>query len=157
MPLTDNHISNWGATEASNRLIYQAPSHPIVQGLWTLQHRISEKHDWTPLYVFGMTEFFPRDFEVMNFATSARNTSFFTYRVICAKMVIDEEVDDIVGLLALEGGRLKRRIGAVTEDLIECRNEEERVGALKEHFGIDLGKSEIDGIKRTVTELTGEN
>lgn len=156
MPLEHNHVAKWGITEATNRLIFQEPSHPILQGNWRLQHRISETSDWTSLYVFNLIEFFRGDFEVMNFTTSTKPTSFFTYYMMCVKMIIDENVDDIVGILSLEGGRVKRRIGAVTEELVQCKTEEERVAALRTYFGITLSRSEIEGIRGIVTELKPE-
>jgi hypothetical protein len=157
MPLVDGQTSKWGATDAETRLIYREPINPVVQGLWTLEHRISEAHDWTPSYCFGLTEFMPGDFEVMNFATSSRKTSWFTYDIVCLKMILDGEKDDITGALILSGSTLKRRIFEKSEILVECNSEDQRVGVLKEYFGINLSSRERAGIKSLVTELKGGN
>ena len=154
MPLIQGQVSKWGATKAETRLTHEEPLNPIVQGLWTLEHRISESHEWVPIYCFGMTEFLPQDFEIMNFATSNRKTSFFTYKILCLKMIFGEEVDDITGVLILNGGELKRRIYENSEILIDCKTEDERVKVLKEHFGIVLSEGEMGAIRGTVTELT---
>jgi len=148
-------IAKWGATETELRLVYQEPRHQIVQGIWTYESRISEYHDWTSNYCFGLTEFSPQDFEVMSYATSTRRTSWFTFEIVCQKMIMDEEKDDIVGAVILSGSRLKRRILGLTETIAECVSEHERVALLQEYFGITLSRRERNGIKGMVTELKG--
>ena len=155
MPLVHGQVSKWGATDAEMRLIYQEPSNPIVQGIWILEHRISESHEWTPNYCFGMTEFFPRDYEVMSFATSTRNTSWFTYQIICLRMILDEDLDDITGAVILSDSTLKRRVHDNIEILTECATEQQRVNVLTDYFGIKLSDREQAAIKGTVTELKG--
>jgi arylamine N-acetyltransferase len=153
MPLLHGEVSQWGATDAQMRLIYREPANPIVQGIWTLEHRISRLHDWTPSYEFGMTEFLLEDFEVMNYATSSGMTSFFTWSIVCLKMVLDRDLDDITGAMILTGKTVKRRLFGESEVVVECSNESQRVTALNEHFGIDLSKREQASIKGTLTDL----
>jgi len=121
--------------------------------MWLLQHRISEEHDWKPLYSFGMTEFYPKDFGVMNYATSTRKGCIFTQKIIVARMLLDEDGGDIVGTVLLDGARFKRRIGSETEEVKICESDDERVDGLRDLFGIDLSEREVEGIKGTVTEL----
>jgi hypothetical protein len=102
-----------------------------------------------------MTEFVPADFEVMNYATYARNTSWFTYQVVCQKMILDEEQGGIIGVVMLSGSTVKRRVLSETQVLSQVTTEVERVKALEEHFGIALSASERVAIKDTVTELKG--
>ncbi|KAF8866475.1 cysteine proteinase [Acephala macrosclerotiorum] len=156
MPLVHDHVSRWGITAAKTRLTFQSPSNRIVQGLWALEHQKSPSDEWTPCYTFALTEFNSKDFEVMNYAVSTRKTSFWTYSIICMKMIRDEEANDITGIVALEGGRLKRRIHAESETLAECANEEERVDVLDKYFGIRLNSTERKGIMGTVTQLKGD-
>ncbi len=153
MPLIHNQVSKWGATNAETRLRYQEPSNPIVQGLWALEHRISPSHPWTTSYSFTMTEFLPQDFDVMNWARSTQKTSFFTYKIICVKMVCDEEVEDLVGVVILENQKFKKRINGEVKDTFECKSEDERVNVLSEHFGIKFAERERVGIQGSVTEL----
>jgi arylamine N-acetyltransferase len=79
MPLIHGLVLSWGATRTELRLVYRSPTNPVVQGVWTFESRISREHDWMPNYCFGLTEFTPQDFEVMNYATSTRRTSWFTF------------------------------------------------------------------------------
>lgn len=151
----DGFIAKWGVTDAELRLRYQRPSNPVLQGLWILEHRISPSHEWTQSYCFGMTEFVPADFEVMNYTTFTRKTSWFTYKIVCQKMILDENQGGIVGVLVLRGSTLKRRVFQETQVLSELTNENERIKALEEQFGITLSISERTAIKNTVTELKG--
>lgn len=102
-----------------------------------------------------MTEFTPADFEVMNYATSTRRTSWFTQKIVCMKMIRDAEKDDIVGAYILNGSTFKKRVQTNSEDLVDCVTEARRVQALKEYFGIELSAREQAAIRGTVTELTG--
>ncbi|KAH7364476.1 putative N-acetyltransferase family protein [Rhexocercosporidium sp. MPI-PUGE-AT-0058] len=153
--LTHGETVKWGATDAESRLIYQEPSNPVMQGLWVMQHRNTTLDDWTTKYCFGMTEFTAQDFEVMNYATSTRRTSMFTYMVLGSKMIFDEGLDDIVGAVTLSGATVKKRIRQKSEVVVKCATEEERVGALKEHFGLVLSSRERAGIRGIVSELKG--
>jgi arylamine N-acetyltransferase len=135
--------------------MYREPSNPIVQGIWTFESRISSQHDWAPNYGFGLTEFLPQDFEIMSYATSTRRTSWFTFEIICLKMILDDEKDEIGGVLILSASTLKRRILGNTEIIAECANESQRVALLKDHFGISLSSRARDGIRGLVTELKG--
>jgi arylamine N-acetyltransferase len=155
LPLVHEQVSKWGATETELRLIYREPTNSVVQGMWVFESRISNQHDWTPNYSFGLTEFLPQDFEVMNYATSTRRTSWFTFDIICLRHILDEERGDMIGALFLSGSLLKRRMFGHTETIAECANEDQRVGILKDHFGINLSRQERSGIKGMVTELKG--
>jgi arylamine N-acetyltransferase len=155
LPLVHGQVSKWGVTDTELRLIYRAPINPVVQGVWSFESRVSSRHDWTPNYCFGLTEFLPGDFEVMNYATSTSRSSWFTFDIICLKMILDEEKDDIIGALILSGSTLKRRISGDTKTLAECANEDQRAAILKEHFGIGLSRRERNGIRGLVTELKG--
>ena len=152
LALYHDQVSKWGATDAETRLTYHVPSIPCLNGLWHYEFRKSEEVSWTSLFCFGLTEFSPPDFEIMNFATSTKRTSLFTRMVLCNRMLLDTEKDDVVGTLALIDGVLKQRIGGYIYET-KCTTEEERVQFLKEKFGIVLTKSEQEGIKGTYTEI----
>ena len=123
------------------------------QKLWIYQHRIDAQSPWLPMYCFTELEFLPQDYETMNFQTSQSRTSWFTYKIVVIKMILEE--GEIVGTLMLVGGDLKRRIKGETEDLKACKTEEDRVQALEEWFGLKLGDDERAGIRGMVTELRG--
>jgi hypothetical protein len=70
-------------------------------------------------------------------------------------MILDEEKNDITGVLILSGSTMKKRLCGDTETLAECANEDQRVAVLKDYFGISLSRRERSGIKGMVTELKG--
>lgn len=119
------------------------------QSLWLYQYRVSPDEEWLPIYCFTELEFLPQDYEIMNFYTSQNRKSWFTYRVVCVKMIM--EAGELIGTITLVGGEVKRRIRNETEHLKTCENEEERVKALDEYFDIKLSKAEAVGIKGMVS------
>ena len=87
----------------------------------------------------------------MNFYTSQNRKSWFTYRIACVKMVMEE--GELVGTLRLVGGDVKRRIRRGTGQLKTCENGGDRVKAMEEYFGIKLSPDEAGGIRGMVTAL----
>ena len=61
------------------------------QKLWEYSYRNGEDQDWTPAYCFTETEFMPEDYTVMSHYTSTSKASWFTYAVVCVKMVLGEK------------------------------------------------------------------
>jgi len=55
--------------------------------------------------------------------------------------------------LILSDGTLKKRVHGISEVILKCANETERVELLKDHFGIVLSTKEQNGIKGTITDL----
>ena len=125
-----------------------------TQKLWLYQHRNSKTEEWTPTYAFTELEFTPSDYQMMNYFTSTHRTSWFTYSIVCVKMIM--EGGEIVGDITLMGGELKRRVKGKSEVLASCKSEEERVRALDKFLNIKLTEAEILGIKGMQTELLGE-
>lgn len=123
------------------------------QKLWIYQHRMNPDAPWVPMYCFTELEFLPSDYELMNMRTSQSRTSFFTYRVMVVKMIL--EGGEVVGTLMLVGAEVKRRVGGKVEHIMTCKTEAERVQALEKWFGIRLREDEKVGIKGMVTELHG--
>lgn len=87
----------------------------------------------------------------MNYWTSTFPQSFQRLQVLVVKFLRNGA--DIVGKVMLVDGKVKRNMGGKTEIVKECRDEDERVRALKEYFDIDLSDEEIMGIRGTVTEI----
>jgi len=56
-------------------------------------------------------------------------------------------------MLILSDGTLKKRVHGISEVILKCANETERVELLKDHFGIVLSTKEQNGIKGTITDL----
>lgn len=101
---------------------------------------------WAPTYCFTETEFLPQDYEMMSWFTSTNKKCFFTYALVCTKMLLDDEGEKIVGDITLFNDVVRKNIGASRETLRECKTEQDRVDALKEIFGVELTEEEKAGI-----------
>jgi len=64
-----------------------------------------------------------------------------------------EEGGRIYGKRMLVDGVVKENLGGRTKVVRQCRNEKERVGALREYFGITLTEEQIGGIRGYITEI----
>ncbi|KAK5116820.1 hypothetical protein LTR85_009080 [Meristemomyces frigidus] len=132
---------------------HAAENEEDAQKLWcydVCRNPNDEKPDdnqWAPAYCFTETEFLPQDYEMMSWFTSTSPRSFFTYSVLCTKMLMDEAGEKIVGDVTLFRDKIARTIGGQRELLRECKTEEDRVEALKEIFGVELMPEEREGIK----------
>ncbi|GAB7352184.1 hypothetical protein MBLNU459_g2663t1 [Dothideomycetes sp. NU459] len=150
--------------EQSSRLVRTAIPDTVSkarsQALWVYEIRFTDDGAWTPAYCFGETEFLPADFNVMNHFTSTSRQSFFTYHVLCVKMLMaadkdtaGDAADGIIGDITLFDADLKRRIGGVSTSLATFTSDSERVEALKVHMGIELSQPEKDGIQDMMSKI----
>ena len=121
------------------------------QKLWLYQHRNSKTQEWLPTYAFSEMEFTPGDYQMMNYFTSTHRTSWFTYFIVCVKMIMED--GEIVGDVTLFGSEVKRRVRGKTEVLALCKSEEDRVKALETFLGVKLSSAEIEGVRDMPTEL----
>ncbi|OJJ42608.1 hypothetical protein ASPZODRAFT_105044 [Penicilliopsis zonata CBS 506.65] len=123
------------------------------QALWQYEIRNGEDTTaWTPAYCFTETEFLPEDFAMMNYFVSTHPSSWFTFCIVCVRMVLDED-GVLVGDLTLFNDRLKRRMGAQAEEIAVFTTEDERVGALESYFHISLSELERAAIHRTASAI----
>lgn len=122
------------------------------QRLWQYEHRNSPEADWIPTYCFTETEFLPDDFVMINYYMSTSRDSWFTFHLVCVKMLLAES-EEIVGDLTVFNNQLKRRIGATSEVLATFTSEDERVASLERFFGITMDPSERGGIHHTISEI----
>ncbi len=116
--------------------------------------------EWNSFYAFPETEFLPADFEVMSYFTSQSTgeTNFQTRTVLIVRFLRGEkEEEGIVGKVMLVNAEVKRNDGGKTKLVMTCKTEEERVKALKEHFGIELAEEDINGVRGRNVELLGEH
>jgi len=162
-PVELKHGNEWVnvVPEQSSRLVRKVIADTVSrrpdQEMWVYEIRFSEQADWIPGYCYTETEFLPADFAVMSHFTSTSRTSFFTYHVVCLKMLMSEETDGeetcVVGDLTLSAGELKRRFRGKSEPLAKLASEADRIEALKTHFGIELSTPEQEGIVGMLTAL----
>lgn len=153
--LDAEHSQTQGIAPAQSRLVKRniPQNSDPHQKLWIYEHRNDPQSKWLPMYCFTELEFLPQDYEVMNFFTSQSRKTFFTYKVVVVRMIMEE--GEVVGTVILTDRELKRRTRGETEHLKTCTTEGERLMALREWFGIELNDHEKAGIKGMVTELIG--
>lgn len=144
------------------------------QRCWVYEIRHKQSAPWTPAYCFTETEFLPSDYQMMSFYTSNNRRSWFTYSIVCVKMLLgkadattttaaakpdndddDDDDDDlvIVGDITLFNNQVKRRLYGVSEVVETLETEKQRVEALKTWLGVSLTEAESEGIKGMPTAL----
>lgn len=112
--------------------------------------------DWEEQYSFTEVEFFPEDFEVMNFYIMTRPQSYFVQTVLAYRAILDEDTGELVGELILHKDSVKRILRGLFEVLEELRSEEERAAALGRYFFISLTEKERTGIRGLASELKAQ-
>ena len=164
MPLLANRPQpNLGTQEI--RLIHDfipEQTHRVPeQKLWIYQYRNTPTQEWNSFYAFPETEFFAPDFNIINHFTSTYfgGTNFQTVTVLCVRFLRaktgESDMEEIVGKVMLFQNEVKRNDGGKTKMVMVCKSEEERVVALKEHFGVTLIEEEVKGIKGRSAEVLG--
>ncbi|KAJ5219527.1 N-acetyltransferase family protein [Penicillium chermesinum] len=140
--------------EQSGRLRYGSITQHTssTQRLWQYEIQNSGA-DWIPAYCFTETEFIPEDFTMMNYYMSTSRDSWFTFSVVCVRMLLDDTGESLVGDLTLFNSSLKRRIGATAEHIQTFSSDEERVAALAKTFNIHIGLADRESIRRTISEI----
>ncbi|KAJ3488681.1 hypothetical protein NLG97_g6152 [Lecanicillium saksenae] len=133
------------------------------QRIWVYSTLEADGKDWKEQYCFLETEFFPEDFEMMNYVTSKHPTTFFIQNVFAMTIVLandkgnsqsNHESDcSIIGVLTLFNNVVRRRIGTEVEVLETLNNENDRVAALKKYFSIHLTGREQRAIRGYANEL----
>ncbi|TEA12877.1 Arylamine N-acetyltransferase 2 [Colletotrichum sidae] len=123
------------------------------QRMWVYYSTDSAGGPFRQRNCFTEQEFFAEDFEVMNFATMKRPTSFFVKTVLAMRTVLDPETKKAVGTLVLHKDEVKRKIGDQLELLETLKNEAQRVAALEKYFAIKLTPAEQKAIRGMPTEL----
>jgi hypothetical protein len=123
--------------------------------LWIYEQNNDGRPEFVPTYCFTELEFLPQDYEIMKMGSTFNRKSWFTYRVVCVRTVLeaDDGREEVVGVLILVNNSLKRRIRGVSEQLATFKDEVERVEALKKWFGIEMTEEERLGIVGMVTDL----
>jgi len=123
---------------------------------------------WSILYAFSEKEFFLPDYAAASFTVSTRpwETIFWSDIVVIKYFLLSEQERDAVentcnakgfgeavgtdtkidrsrgtwmGQYILANGRVKRRVGTQSETIAELKDEIERIRAVREIFGIDVG------------------
>ena len=139
--------------EQSGRLLQGTIAQNTSKGQLLWQYEISNSgQDWIPAYCFTEIEFLPEDFTIINYYMSTSRESWFTFHVVCVRMILDEE-GQIVGDLTLFNNTLKKRLGATSEVVQTFTSEEERVAALEKFFKISISQADKGSIRHTISEI----
>lgn len=120
--------------------------------LWIFEQNNEGKSDFVPTYCFSELEFLAADYDVMKAGTTFDRRSWFTWRIVVTRTVLDEN-EDVVGSVILVNDSIKKRVGGKTEHIATLKHEGERISALKEWFGIELDNDEKAGILGMVSAL----
>lgn len=141
------------------RLVHRAIApNTTSQHVWVLELKNTTTNQWSAGYCFTEFEWLPQDFEILNYRTSRDPKSWFTYKLVLVRTLIDDETRTRpVGTIILTGAKVERRIGTGKKEvLVEAKSEAERVRALEQWFGVVLRPDEVRGIQSMPTEITGE-
>ena len=131
----------------------ESTSRNADQQWWQLKQRYANDQPWISTYAFTEIEFFPNDFEVMNWYINTHPRSWFTQKLVVGKMLLGEDGRDIIGDLTLYDKTMRRRICGQVDLTIECDSEDERVLLLQQYFGISLDARERRSISGTASEI----
>lgn len=123
------------------------------QRLWIYEHKMDQESDFRTWYSFTELEFLPSDYNIMNYYTSTSPKTFFTRTIVGEKKIPSEDGQSLIGNLILSNNDLKWRINGKKEREIVFQNEDERLQALVEHFGIHFGTMEREAIRGLASEL----
>ncbi|KAJ5970825.1 uncharacterized protein N7479_000743 [Penicillium vulpinum] len=140
--------------EQYGRLLYGPITQQTLKGQSLWQYELNHGKDtWIPAYCFTEVEFLPEDFTIINYYISRSRESWFTFHIVCVRMLLDEKGENVVGDLTLFNDTLKRRIGARSEVLQCFASEEERLAALEKYFNIYLSRADQASIRHTISEI----
>ena len=135
-PIPESHASAQNGVEPPKLWCYDVCLKPGKDG----------EDKWTPHYCFTETEFLPQDYEMMSWFTSTNKKCFFTYSVVCMKMLLDGAGEKILGHITLFNDSVTKNIGADREHLRDLKTEQDRIDALRELLGVELTEEEKKGI-----------
>lgn len=128
--------------------------------LWVYQYRNGAADEWNSFYSFSEVEFFQEDFEVQNWWTSVKTLHRWTILVVRflregepVKFPQDEtwRVEDaqvaVAGKVMLVNDTVKVNLGGKTQVVHRVSSEKERLGVLREYFGIRLTDDQTQSIQ----------
>lgn len=129
------------------------------QRVWVYSTREDgEEEGWKERYSFVDAEFFPEDYEVLNFHTMTHPDSFFLNNVMAVRTLPEGEVDGEVvlpcrggcaarGTWVLFNDEIKRKVAGREEVVERLQSEEERLRGLDRYFGIKVSPEQAAAIK----------
>lgn len=131
----------------------QSKSKKKQQPLWVYSVQTTVDGPWVPGYCFSETEFFPKDFEVMNFWTSKNPKSWFTRHIMCVKFIMDKENEEIIGKIVLLDREIKEIRNGTLRRVEKFTSEDDRIEAMEKYLRIRLSSKEKCGITDMATMI----
>jgi arylamine N-acetyltransferase len=108
---------------------------------WHIQFRNSANEPWVTSYAFTEMEFLEGDYSAIERGIRANKRSWFLYKVMAFRFVLDEETKKPAGWILLWENQLRKRIHGKFQTRT-VHSESERIDVLEEEFGIVLDDDE---------------
>ena len=145
----------WGR---SWRMVYSTISGWTAgdQKWWRMQHRESENHPWMDIYCLMETEWQPSDIRILAMGIGATGSIGWLFKsVACFRIILEGDLP--VGHLLIWHDELRQLYKGQNQILQKFYNENDRVAALAEEFGILLSEDDQRQIVGMTTELKDES
>lgn len=122
------------------------------QKVWIYATR-KDSGPWDDVYHFTETEFFPADFDVLNYYNMS--LSSFAKTVVVQRFLLDERTgaEDLCGVLLLVRNQLFLRQNGTQETIQIFKTEEQRLAAFQKYFDILLDQEQVEAIRGASSEL----
>ncbi|KAK5065408.1 hypothetical protein LTR84_001246 [Exophiala bonariae] len=123
-----------------------------VQRVWIYATR-KDFGSWNDVYHFAETEFFPADFDVLNYYNM--NLSSFAKTIVVQRFLLEEDTaeENPCGFLLLIRDQLFLRKDGGQETLEIFRTEDQRLRAFQQYFNIVLTQEQAEAIRGAPSEL----
>lgn len=153
LPLVLSQVSN-GLPSQELKLEYKSLSKHLDsnQRVWVYYQRWGSG-PWEEIYNFAETEFFPLDFEILNYYTI--KCSAFSRMIVVQKFLLDNKTDELYGTMLLLDNLMHRRTESSNELVATFDSEEGRVGAFETYFSIQLTTDERNAISCPISHVAG--
>lgn len=149
LPLVASQVSH-GLPSQELKLEYKSLSKHLdsSQRVWVYYQRWGSG-PWEEIYNFAEAEFFPADFEILNYYTI--KCSPFSRMVVVQSFLLDDNTDTLYGTLVLLDRTMHKRTESGNELVVTFDSEECRVAAFESFFSIRLAAEEKKAISSPVS------
>lgn len=113
------------------------------QRVWVFSQRVGSG-PWQEIYNFAETEFFPADFDILNYYTI--KCSPFSRMIVVQRFLRDETSAQLNGTVVLVDDKITSKVGTEEAEVVSLKSERERIAAFVERFSIDLTTEERGAI-----------
>ena len=119
---------------------------------WVLQLQKEDGDDFMDCYAFNPDmEFMESDFKIMSLVVNQTPGTIFTNGVLCVRAILVD--GEVMGIFCIMGDELKERRRKVTAVLKKFTCEDDRIDALKEHFGVEITKEQKTRVESGIAAI----